>query len=64
MRTRASHYLRREASSLQTVTGVRWTTRDTSLHHRVHLPPSREVAVDIVEGGVLLSLQGGKGRFL
>ena len=56
MRMRVSRWLTREASSLQMVTEVRWTTRDTSLHHRVHLLRSREVAVDIVEGGVLLSL--------
>lgn len=64
MRMRVSRWLTREASSLQMVTEVRWTTRDTSLHLRVHLLRSREVAVDIVEGGVLLSLQGGKERFL
>ena len=60
---RASHFLRSAASSLPMME-VRWTTnRATNLLLKVHLPPSKELVVDIEAGEVLQSLRSRNERF-
>ena len=60
---RASLFLRSAASSLPTME-VRWTTKGaTNLLLKVHLPPSKELVVDIEAGEVLQSLRSRNERF-